>query len=178
MRNLLMDADAMYPEGFHPVDNDYKRDFSDWATYSPRSAVGVRYYFADFGISVHMPKGGTVTGILGRDREPPELSSTIPQAYDPFKLDVFITGNMLKQEFCNVIILLSVTSRKSHTPLEIHQRRLPSTARSVDDSHGPRAKAHRRRGAKEVARNPGNDLRDQQGVASTPTRRGHSGSSV
>lgn len=121
----------MYPEGFHPVKSGYNRDFSARATYFPRSIVGVRYYFADFGISVHMPEGGTVTGVLGRDQQPPELSATVP--YDPFKLDVFITGNMLRQELYNVIILLSVTSQKTHTPLEIHQRRLPPTTRSVDD---------------------------------------------
>jgi len=112
MHNFLMDADTMYPEGFHPVKYSYKRDYSGRATYIPRSVAGVRYYFADFGISVHLPEEEPqklVTGDLGRDQEPPELSDTVP--YDPFKLDIFIIGNMLRQEFCDVIIPLSVTSR-------------------------------------------------------------------
>ena len=106
MHNLMMDADAMYhPEGFHPARTRFKRDYSGWATYLPRSAVGVKYYFIDFGISVHLPEDDTnrlVTGHFGRDQAPPELSDTIP--YNPFKLDVFIIGNMFKQEFCEVRI--------------------------------------------------------------------------
>jgi len=106
-----MDAEAMYPEGFHPVNYMYKRDYSGWATYLPRSVAGVRYYFADFGISVYIPEvepHKSAVGALGRDRQPPELSERVP--YDPFKLDIFIIGNMFRQEFCEVIILLSVTS--------------------------------------------------------------------
>lgn len=101
----------MYPEGFHPVKYAFKRDYSGWAPYIPRSVVGVRYYFADFGISVHRPgeeRQEFVTGVVGRDQEPPELSDIIP--YDPFKLDIFIIGNMLRKEFCDVIIPLSATS--------------------------------------------------------------------
>ena len=109
MRNLLMDADAMYPEGFHPVKNTYKRDYSGPATHLPRSTAGVRYYFADFDTSVHTQGEGPhlVTGERGRDQEPPELSATVP--YDPFQLDVFIIGNMLRHEFRYVIIPISVT---------------------------------------------------------------------
>jgi len=100
MHNIMMDADAMYPDGFHPVKTMHKRDFSGWATYIPRSVAGVRYYFADFGISVHIPEEETdrlVTGQLGRDQDPPELARHTP--YDPFKLDIFIIGNMFKKEF-------------------------------------------------------------------------------
>jgi hypothetical protein len=104
LHNFLMDPGAMYPEGFHPVQTAYKRDYSGMATHLPRSAVGVKYYFADFGISVYVDPTSSppylATGIDGRDRDPPELSDTIP--YDPFKLDIFIIGNMLKQEFCDV----------------------------------------------------------------------------
>ena len=103
LHNFLMDSGAMYPEGFHPVQTAYKRDYSGIADYVPRSAVGVKYYFADFGISGHIPdetRPWLVTGDSGRDQEPPELSKTVP--YDPFKLDIFIIGNMLRQEFCDV----------------------------------------------------------------------------
>jgi len=101
MHNLLMDASAMYPEGFHPANYMYNREYSGWATQIPRSVAGVKYYFADFGISVHVPEGTprkSTVGVLGRDQGPPELSASVP--YDPFKLDIFIIGNMFKQEFC------------------------------------------------------------------------------
>ena len=114
LHNFLMDGSAMYPEGYHPTQHAYKRDYSGIATYLPRSAVGVKYYFADFGISVHAPdrsRPTLVTGDLGRDRHPPELSATV--AYDPFKLDIFIIGNMLKNEFCDVIIPLPLDSERN-----------------------------------------------------------------
>jgi len=98
-KNLMMDADSMYPEGFHPVALDYKPDRSGDAKHTSRTAE-IKYYFIDFGISVHIPESlrpKLVTGLLGRDRDPPELSDRVP--YDPFKLDIFIIGNMLKRDF-------------------------------------------------------------------------------
>jgi len=109
--NLMMDADAMYPEGFHPIRTMYKADYSGYATAIPRSTAGVKYYFIDFGISVHIPEDVSpklVTGRLGRDQTPPELSkSTKNQSYDPFKLDVYILGNMFKRELTDVRISFS-----------------------------------------------------------------------
>ena len=97
----MMGADAMYPEGFHPVSLYRKPDYSGPAKYSSRTAVGgVKYYYIDFGISVYLPgdlRSRAVTGFLGRDRDPPELSRREP--YNPFELDIFIIGNMLKREF-------------------------------------------------------------------------------
>jgi len=61
-----------------------KLDCSGWATYVPRSVAGVRYHSVDFGVSVHMPKEdgpSVVTGVLGRDKEPPELSDADPHIH-------------------------------------------------------------------------------------------------
>ena len=101
----MMDADAMYPDGFHPIRINHKPDLSDDAEHTSRAAGAVKYYFIDFGISVYIPenvRSKLVTGILGRDRDPPELSNRVP--YDPFKLDIFIIGNMLKRDFYKVRI--------------------------------------------------------------------------
>src|SRR5258708_5048212 len=102
----MMDADAMYPEGFHTIALDYTPDHSELAKYTSRTAVGgVKYYFIDFGISVYIPENlhsKLVTGTQGRDRDPPELYQDT--AYDPFKLDIFIIGNMLKREFLEVSV--------------------------------------------------------------------------
>ena len=98
-----MDADAMFPDGFHPISLRRTPDYSGVAKYKSRSTAGAKYYYVDFGISVHIPEAlrpKLVTGVLGRDQDPPELSETVP--YDPFKLDIFIIGNMLKQEFYQV----------------------------------------------------------------------------
>ena len=116
LKNLGMDADAMYPEGFHPIGLEFKPDYSDAAEYTSRSAAGVKYYFIDFGISVHITSdmdSKLVTGFLGRDREPPEIANqdpNNPSKYDPFKLDIFIIGNMFKHEFHEVRIYSSASS--------------------------------------------------------------------
>jgi len=107
MNNILMDADAMYPEGFHPVILSSTPDYSASAKFKSRTTAGVKYYFVDFGISTHFPEAVSpmlVTGILGRDQDPPELSKT--ELYDPFKLDIFIIGNMFKREFYQVGVFL------------------------------------------------------------------------
>ncbi|KIP07949.1 hypothetical protein PHLGIDRAFT_127369 [Phlebiopsis gigantea 11061_1 CR5-6] len=100
LKNIMMDASNLYPEGFHPVALHFTPDVSRIAPQLPRRTARVKYYFIDFGISVHIPEGAPnrlVTGRLGRDRDPPELHSD--ELYDPFKLDVFIIGNTLRKEF-------------------------------------------------------------------------------
>ena len=99
----MMDGDAMYPEGFHPIRINQTPDCLRPAEHTTRTVAGVKYYFLDFGISCYLPDANSprlVTGMDGRDQEPPELSDIDP--YNPFKLDIFIIGNMLKQEFCEV----------------------------------------------------------------------------
>lgn len=99
-----MDGTQLYPSGFHPVQFDNLPD-SLWPAW-PYTRFGspnrVKYYFIDFGMSVILPPGSSrlVLGELGLDQDVPELSATIP--YDPFKADIFILGNVLRQEFYNV----------------------------------------------------------------------------
>ena len=101
---LMMDADAMYPEGWHPIKLYDKLDRSGRAEHTSRTVAKDKYYFVDFGFSVYIPENlrpKLVTGIDGRDRDPPELSKGQP--YNPFKLDIFIIGNMLRREFEQVM---------------------------------------------------------------------------
>jgi len=138
----MMDADAMYPEGFHPIRTMHKPDYSGYAPYLSRSTAGVKYYFIDFGISVHIPADvypKLVTGHLGRDQTPPELSKTIP--YDPFKLDVYIIGNMFKRELTDVRSSFNIRSvippGGADSPKEIHKSRVSHPACPRDDSATP-----------------------------------------
>jgi len=62
-----------------------------------------QYYYIDYGISVHFPtttEPKLIVGDDGRDQEVPELSETVP--YDPFEVDVFIIGNLLRRYFYDV----------------------------------------------------------------------------
>ena len=116
MQNILLDADAMYPEGFHPVEMDMVADFSHSAKHISRTDVGAKakYYYAHFDISVYIQEHvdqKLVTGFLGRDQDPPELHEST--SYDPFKLDIFIIGNMFEKELRKVITPLSVVSSRN-----------------------------------------------------------------
>lgn len=100
-----MDASGMYRKGFHPIHLDYVSDHSRLAWPTPRmdALPAVKYYFIDFGISVQMSDGLSsrkVLGIDGIDREVPELSLTRP--YDPFKVDIFLIGNILRRKIHDV----------------------------------------------------------------------------
>lgn len=101
--NIMMDGRPLYPRGHHPIRRNYSVD----AIYelSPLSRLDhpVRYYLIDFGISTRFPEGSStyVTGLKGRDKEVPELSSDVP--YDATKVDIFTLGNLFRQEFVQVI---------------------------------------------------------------------------
>ncbi|GBE79198.1 hypothetical protein SCP_0203950 [Sparassis crispa] len=99
-KNIMMDVSAMYPEGFHPVNDLFLPDGLTPLPSRSRTDVPIKYYFIDFGISVVIPPEvypKLVLGDEGRDQEVPELSLTVP--YDPFKTDVFIIGNALQHCF-------------------------------------------------------------------------------
>lgn len=101
----MMDAFALYPHGFHPVWADSLPDLRGRARPWPRISAPVKYYYVDFGISVHIPpevQPKRALGGYGQDQEVPELSFTEP--YDPFKVDVFILGNVFRKEICAVRI--------------------------------------------------------------------------
>ena len=101
--NILMDADALYPRGYHPVNLGFLPDASHVAPRLRREHSTVRYYYADFGLSSHIPPDSPdklVVGEFGREQDVPELSSDVP--YDPFKVDVFIIGSLFKKHFVEV----------------------------------------------------------------------------
>jgi serine/threonine protein kinase len=92
----MMDASALFPRGYHPVYSTHLPDVSGKAPFYSRIAVTMKYYYTDFGISSYFPQDThpkLVVGRLGRDQYVPELSADIP--YDPFKVDIYILGNVL-----------------------------------------------------------------------------------
>ncbi|KAH9894107.1 kinase-like domain-containing protein [Cubamyces lactineus] len=122
-QNVMLDAEAMYPEGFHPMADDCLPDkVTTFAPYISRSQAHAVYYFIDFGISSRFEPDDTqrlVLGSDGLDQEVPELSDTI--AYDPFKVDIFIMGNMflktLLQKYSNMdMIIPLVRQMRQHDP--------------------------------------------------------------
>lgn len=103
-KNIMMDASAMYPRGFHPIREDLLPNDRTIAPYYSRIDVPVKYYYIDFGISSHIPpeaENRLVVGVAGRDQEVPELSLR-KRPYDPFKVDIFIIGNLFRRHFHDV----------------------------------------------------------------------------
>lgn len=81
----------------------FLHDITTPAPIIPRLDVAVKYYFVDYGISSYFPPGSQyqpVLGTRGRDQDVPELSDDVP--YDPFKVDIFTIGNVLRREYLNV----------------------------------------------------------------------------
>ena len=98
-----MDGSSLYPKGWHPINYNYSPDYIHRAEHRSRLFAPIKYYYVDFGISSYIPPGSSdrlVVGEFGREREVPELSATVP--YDPFKVDVFIIGNLLKKSLQEV----------------------------------------------------------------------------
>ena len=109
----MMDATELYPAGFHPQMRHLSVDGSRDAYLRSRLAVPQpKYYFIDFGISTWIQNETDprlVTGVSGQDKSAPELSST--KAYNPFKLDVYILGNIFRTELLLVSSLLQSSLR-------------------------------------------------------------------
>ena len=100
----MMDASGMFPRGYHPHMTHTLPDMSRNAPFLLRIAARpiVKYYFIDFGLAQHFPKGASslVVGDVGRDDAVPELSDTVP--YDAFKVDIFTLGHLFATEFQEV----------------------------------------------------------------------------
>ena len=130
-----MDGASLYPEGFHPVQTNGFPGIDHRAKFIPRLAAWppVKYYYVDFGISVLIPpevQPRHVVGAFGLDREVPELSFTQP--YDPFKVDIFIIGNVFRRRIyavrlylCTCILSLILQIRNSQIWNFCRRWRLP-----------------------------------------------------
>ncbi|KAH9914063.1 uncharacterized protein BXZ73DRAFT_55145 [Epithele typhae] len=97
--NIMMDARAIFPDGHHPVRLLSTPDAMYDAKYHSRTGSAVRYMYIDFDCAAMFDEGESpmVLGDIGRDREVPELSETVP--YNAFKVDIFALGNLYLKEF-------------------------------------------------------------------------------
>lgn len=96
-KNILMDGRSLYTERFHPVLQNHDWTIKRRLRPLPRCEASVRYYFIDYGISDYFAPGEErelVVGEDGHDQDVPELSEDHP--YDPFMVDIFIIGNLLR----------------------------------------------------------------------------------
>ena len=99
-----MDAMPLYPEPYHPINDDARRDFKGRAKPFTRTQVPVKYYFVDFGISRrYRPEDGVPLEeqILGGDKTVPEFQKSM-EPCNPFPTDIYYLGNMIRMNFLTV----------------------------------------------------------------------------
>ena len=99
-----MDATAMYPEGFHPIKLNKRRDFKGKARYYSRTERPPRYYWIDFGLS-EMYRSNVKPlerPVFGQDKSVPEFQGSPNQSFDPFPTDIYYFGNLIKEELLEV----------------------------------------------------------------------------
>ncbi|RXW18388.1 hypothetical protein EST38_g7465 [Candolleomyces aberdarensis] len=101
INNVMMDASGLYPGGFHPIRIERRPDFSGYskAKYS-RTEKPPKYYLIDFGLSKRYEEGEAPipTEKPGTDRSVPEYLD-VSKTVNPFFVDVYCVGNMIRQEF-------------------------------------------------------------------------------
>ncbi|KAF4577159.1 hypothetical protein EYR36_005146 [Pleurotus pulmonarius] len=99
-QNVLMDAQTLYIDKYHPSRPDSKLAIDGSPRHYTRTQVPVKYYLADFGLSRQyrpedLPASEDV--IYGSDKTVPEFETS--ESCDPFPTDVYTLGNMIREEF-------------------------------------------------------------------------------
>lgn len=100
----MMDPTQIYPESFHPIKRDRRRDWKGKARHYTRTQYPPKYYLIDFGLSHRY------TAEEGPPRRPPafggDKSAPEHQTYDtpcdPFPTDVYYLGNLVRKMFTSV----------------------------------------------------------------------------
>lgn len=110
----MYDATPMYPDGFHPIDTDLTPSWDGKAGHFTRTQRPVRYYFIDFGLSVHFQgqEARSILPVRGGDHTAPEhlpILMAKRQPQDPFATDVYYIGNLVRQEFLDVGLVFTVS---------------------------------------------------------------------
>ncbi|KAG6920132.1 hypothetical protein DXG01_004898 [Tephrocybe rancida] len=100
--NIMADLHPLYGHALHPALPYMRRDFSGWSSSpAPRTSKPVKYYLIDFDLSniYGDTDARLMTPPWGGDKSVPE--HLIPNAppCDPFPVDVYCIGNVVKQGF-------------------------------------------------------------------------------
>jgi hypothetical protein len=104
----MLDPGPLYPHSFHPVKTDRSRDLRKPAMHYKRRDRPTKYYFIDFGISRRYRQDQRPPMepiIVGGDRTAPEHQGHV-QSCDPFPTDVYYIGNMVREDFLQVLHIL------------------------------------------------------------------------
>lgn len=104
----MLDPSSMYPDSFHPIKMDRRRDWKGKAKCYTRTQRPPKYCLIDFGLSRRYdPKAGPpLEPILrGGDKSAPEHSD-LSKAVDPFPTDIYYLGNLIREQFIQVMSVI------------------------------------------------------------------------
>lgn len=102
--NIMMDAHAMFPRGFHPIVPSATKDYQGSAKFHSRTARPPKYYLIDFGLSrKYDPEDGAPSElpIFGGDKSVPEHQN-VTGPLNPFQTDIYYLGNAIRTRFLMV----------------------------------------------------------------------------
>jgi len=98
----MLDPSRMYPNGFHPIQINRRRDLRGQAKRFTRTDRPSRYYLIDFGLSQQYSSRNALDEPLrGGDKTAPEHQ--LGRRCNPFHTDIYYLGNLIRERFLNVI---------------------------------------------------------------------------
>ncbi|KAA1477314.1 hypothetical protein DENSPDRAFT_844530 [Dentipellis sp. KUC8613] len=104
--NIMMDASQMYPDLWHFVKTNMRKDWKGKAKHYTRTERPVKYYYLDFGLSQRYQAESTSTWlplalpVHGADKTAPENSDDKYETpCNPFATDIYYLGNLIRQSF-------------------------------------------------------------------------------
>ncbi|KAI0044020.1 hypothetical protein FA95DRAFT_1497799 [Auriscalpium vulgare] len=117
-QNILLDPSGMYPNSFHPIKINRSKNFHWFAKSYTRTQRPPRYYIIDFGLSRYYdPARGAPLddAVRGGDKSVPEFRDYLKGVrHNPFLTDIYYIGNMLREDFIQVMNLVRMRKR-SHS---------------------------------------------------------------
>lgn len=105
--NVMMDSSPLYSQPVHPINEDKTRDFSANSRPRPRTQCQhpVKYYIIDLGHARHYdPDNGPPheSPVYGGDLSVPEFLTHPEEPCDPFAVDIYRLGNLIRENFTDV----------------------------------------------------------------------------
>ncbi|TFY71472.1 hypothetical protein EVG20_g1547 [Dentipellis fragilis] len=104
--NVMMDAAPIYPEPWHPVKLNMRRDWKGKARHYTRTERPLKYYYIDFGLSQLYTPENTETWpplalpVHGGDKTAPENQDEKHNTRcNPFATDIYYLGNLIRNSF-------------------------------------------------------------------------------
>ncbi|KIM35903.1 hypothetical protein M413DRAFT_78958 [Hebeloma cylindrosporum] len=101
-QNFMMDWKGMFPDGFHTQEDEWNKTMTGPVRAFTRTQYPRRYFIIDFGMSSRYDPNDKSSRsehcLIGGDKTVPEFLRG-DEFHDPFKADIYYTGNLIRTEF-------------------------------------------------------------------------------